>query len=429
MRILTTHVGSLVRPDDFAALLRRRMGGPVSDAEYLPALRSAVGMVVAEQVASGVDVVSDGEYGKGIGWEQYVIERLDGFGPQVQLATEGGVTFGDFARFKDFYTELWPKEGYLEGVFPCVGAITYTGHAALQRDIANLKAAMAAAGATEGFLPVVAPASAFAMSPNQYYKSDEEYMFAGAEALRAEYKAIVDAGLFVQIDDAHLPFAYDRMVPPATPAEFRKWARVRVDALNHALRGLPEDRIRYHICWGSWNGPHSSDVPLKAIVDLVLRVRAGAYAIESANARHEHEWQVWKTVTLPSHKRLIPGVVSHQTNLVEHPELVAERLLRFASVVGRDRVMAGTDCGFAQGPFVRRVHPSIQWAKLQALAEGARLASKALWKAASRKKATGKKRPSTNARQKGSARRVTSKPAGRSARARTDTRRKKNRRA
>ena len=378
-RILTTHVGSLVRPDDFAALLRRRIAGAVGDSEYGPALRSAVRTVVAEQVAAGVNVVSDGEYGKGIGWEQYVLERLAGFGPRLQLATAGGVAFGDFARFKDFYGELWPKEGYLEGIFPCVGPISYTGHAALQRDIDNLKGAMTAAGATAGFLPVAAPASAFAMSPNQYYKTDEEFMFAGAEALREEYTAITDAGLFVQIDDAHLPFAYDRMVPPGTPAAFRKWARVRIDALNHALRGIPEDRVRYHICWGSWNGPHSSDVPLKSIVDLVLRVRAGAYAIESANARHEHEWQVWKTVKLPQHKRLIPGVVSHQTNVVEHPELVAERLLRFAGVVGRDRVMAGTDCGFAQGPFVRRVHPSIQWAKLQALAEGAKLASTALW--------------------------------------------------
>ena len=386
MRIQTTHVGSLVRPDDFAALLRRRMDGDVEDGEYLPALRSAVAGVVAEQVEAGVDVVSDGEYGKGIGWEQYVLERLDGFGPRLQLATEGGVTFGDFARFKDFYAELWPKEGYLEGVFPCVGPLRYTGHAALQRDIDNLKTAMKTAGAKRGFLPVAAPASAFAMSPNQYYESDEEFMFAGAEALREEYTAIVDSGLFVQIDDAHLPFAYDRMVPGVTPAQFRKWARVRVDALNHALRGLPEERIRYHICWGSWNGPHSSDVPLKAIVDLLLRVNAGAYAIESANPRHEHEWHVWKTVTLPSHKRLIPGVVSHQTNVVEHPELVAERLLRFASVVGGERVMAGTDCGFAQGPFVRRVHPSIQWAKLQALAEGATLASRALSTRASKRR-------------------------------------------
>ena len=215
--IRVTHVGSLVRPDDFAALLRRRMAGQSDDGEYLPALRNAVHKVVADQVAAGVDVVSDGEYGKGIGWEQYVLERLAGFGPPLQLATEGGVSFGDFARFKDFYTELWPKEGYLEGVYPCVGAIEYTGHAALQRDIDNLKSAMKAAGASAGFLPVAAPASAFAMSPNNYYKSDEEYMFAGAEALREEYRAITAAGLFVQIDDAHLPFMYDRMVPPADP--------------------------------------------------------------------------------------------------------------------------------------------------------------------------------------------------------------------
>jgi 5-methyltetrahydropteroyltriglutamate--homocysteine methyltransferase len=209
--------------------------------------------------------------------------------------------------------------------------------------------------------------------------------------LREEYQAITDAGLFVQIDDAHLPFMYDRMVPPATPADFRKWARIRVDALNHALRGIPEEKVRYHICWGSWNGPHTSDVPLKDIVGLLLKVRAGAYSIESANARHEHEWQVWKDVKLPDGKKLIPGVVSHQTNVVEHPELVAERLLRFAKVVGRSNVLAGTDCGFAQGPFVRRVHPSIQWAKLQSLAAGAKLATKALWKRPVAKKKPAKK--------------------------------------
>ena len=379
-RILTTHVGSLVRPDDFAALLRRRMSGNVDDREYQPALASSVSEVVEQQVEAGVDIVSDGEYGKGIGWEQYVIERLAGFGPQVQRATEGGVAFGDFARFADFYAELWPKEGYLEGIYPCIGPIKYTGHAALRRDIDNLKGAMNRSGANLGFLPVAAPASAFSMSPNEYYKTDEEYMFAGAEALREEYKTIIESGLYVQIDDAHLPFMHDRMVPPATEAEFQKWARIRVDALNHALRGLPEDKIRYHICWGSWNGPHTSDVPLKDIVSLLLEVRAGFYSIESANARHEHEWQVWKTAKLPESKKLIPGVVSHQTNVVEHPELVAERILRFASVVGRDRVLAGTDCGFAQGPFVRRVHPSIQWAKLRSLAEGAKLATAALWK-------------------------------------------------
>ena len=379
-RILTTHVGSLVRPDDFAALLRRRIDGKVEDREYLPALASSVDRVVASQVAAGVDIVSDGEYGKGIGWEQYVIERLSGFGPPVQRATEGGVAFGDFARFADFYAELWPKEGYLEGIYPCVGPIKYTGHAALKRDIDNLKSAMKHSEAKLGFLPVAAPASAFSMSPNEYYKSDEEYMLAGAEALREEYKAIIEAGLYVQIDDAHLPFMHDRMVPPASEAEFQRWAQIRVDALNHALRGLPEEKIRYHICWGSWNAPHTSDVPLKDIANLILRVRAGFYSIEAANARHEHEWQVWKTVKLPDGKKLIPGVISHQTNVVEHPELVAERILRFANVVGRDNVLAGTDCGFAQGPFVRRVHPSIQWAKLESLAKGAQLASAALWK-------------------------------------------------
>ena len=378
-RILTTHVGSLVRPDDFAALLRRRIDGKVEDREYLPALASSVDRVVASQVAAGVDIVSDGEYGKGIGWEQYVIERLAGFGPPVQRATEGGVAFGDFARFADFYAELWPKEGYLEGIYPCVGPIKYTGHAALKRDIDNLKSAMKHSEAKLGFLPVAAPASAFSMSPNEYYKSDEEYMLAGAEALREEYKAIVEAGLYVQIDDAHLPFMHDRMVPPASEAEFQRWAQIRVDALNHALRGLPEEKIRYHICWGSWNAPHTSDVPLKDIANLILRVRAGFYSIEAANARHEHEWQVWKSVKLPDGKKLIPGVISHQTNVVEHPELVAERILRFANVVGRDNVLAGTDCGFAQGPFVQRVHPSIMWAKFAALAEGARLASRELW--------------------------------------------------
>jgi 5-methyltetrahydropteroyltriglutamate--homocysteine methyltransferase len=378
-RILATHVGSLVRPPAFVSLLRRRLESGVEDSEYLPALKSAVAEVVKQQAAAGIDIVSDGEYGKGIGWEQYVIERLSGFGPRATFATEGGVAFGDFARFKEFYEELWPKEGYLEGIYPCVGPIAYTGHAALERDIGTLRTAMGAVGATEGFLPVAAPASAFSMSPNEYYKTDEEYIAAGAEALREEYKTILDSGLYLQVDDAHLPFAYDRMVPPATPEQYERWARVRIDALNHALRGLPEERIRYHICWGSWNGPHTCDVPLRKIVGLLLGVRAGIYSIEAANPRHEHEWQVWKEVKLPKGKKLMPGVVSHQTNVVEHPELVAERIMRFASVVGRDNVIAGSDCGFAQGPFVRRVHPSIQWAKLAALAEGARIATQRLW--------------------------------------------------
>jgi len=381
-RILTSHVGSLVRPLDFAALLRERASGR-DVAGFDATLRNAVETVVRRQVQSGIDIVSDGEFGKGIGWEQYVIERLSGFSEPSPTASgappPAAPAWGDFARFADFYGEMFPKEQYQERPFPCTGPIRYTGHAALERDIANLTSGVAAANAHAGFLPVVAPASATALSPNHYYKTDEEYIYAMAEALRVEYKTILDAGLFVQIDDAHLPFMYDRMVPPASDEDYFRWAELRIDALNHALRGLDPTRIRYHICWGSWNGPHVCDVPLKKIVGLLLKLNVGGYSIEAANPRHEHEWKVWTEVKLPEGRTLMPGVVSHQTNVVEHPELVAERLVRFANVVGRDRVMAGTDCGFAQGPFVRRVHESIMWAKLESLVEGARLASEELW--------------------------------------------------
>ena len=381
-RIFTSHVGSLVRPPEFVAVLKQKASGHDA-ASFDDALRSAVGKVVQRQVQAGIDIVSDGEFGKGIGWEQYVIERLSGFSeppaPAPGQPPAAVAPWGDFAAFMDFYSEMFPKEQYQERPFPCVGPITYTGRAALQRDIDNLKAAVRASSANAGFLPVVAPASAIALSPNQYYKTDEEYVFAVADALRVEYQTILDSGLLVQIDDAHLPFMYDRMIPPASEEEYFTWANVRVEALNHALRGLDSSRVRYHICWGSWNGPHTHDVPLKKIVRLLLKLNVGGYSIESANARHEHEWKVWTDVRLPDDRVLMPGVVSHQTNVVEHPELVAERIARFASVVGRDRVIAGTDCGFAQGPFVRRVHESIMWAKLESLAQGARLASQELW--------------------------------------------------
>ncbi|MCP5145971.1 MAG: cobalamin-independent methionine synthase II family protein [Gammaproteobacteria bacterium] len=380
-RVLTTHVGSLVRPPEFRAKLEQRIAGELGDDEFNAALRAAVDGVVARQKQAGVDIVSDGEYGKIGGWEQYVIARLSGFGERQELAMEGKAPTicGDHRSFPEFYGEYWGGQNTPEGIYPCVGPITYTGHDELQRDIANLKSAMAKAGVETGFLPVAAPASAFALSPNQYYASDEDYVQAGAAALREEYKAIVDAGLFVQIDDAHLPFQYDAMVPPASKEDYFRWARLRVDALNEALRGIPQDRVRYHICWGSWNGPHTSDVELKEIVHLLLEVNVGAYCIEAANARHEHEWQVWKTVKLPEGRKLVPGCVSHQTNVVEHPELVAERILRFASVVGGENVIAGTDCGFAQGPLMARVHPTIMWAKLEALAQGAKIASRTLW--------------------------------------------------
>ena len=257
--------------------------------------------------------------------------------------------------------------------------IKYTGLAELELDIRDFKAALQAAGLEEGFLPVAAPSSVIPDRKNEYYKTDEECLQAIAEAMRTEYRAIVDAGLLLQLDDARAAVTYDRMVPPGTLQDYRRWVAMHVEVLNHALEGIPEDRVRYHVCWGSWPGPHTTDVPLKDIVDLVLKVRAGAYLIEGANPRHEHEWRVWESVKLPQDRILVPGVISHATNVVEHPELVAERIVRYARLLGRENVMAGTDCGFAQGPFHRRVHPSILWAKLEALAQGARLASAELW--------------------------------------------------
>jgi 5-methyltetrahydropteroyltriglutamate--homocysteine methyltransferase len=255
----------------------------------------------------------------------------------------------------------------------CTAPIRYTGHAALAADIANLKSAMAAAGAEEGFMCSVGPGS-FARGEDLHYKTEEEFVFASADAMREEYKAIVDAGLVLQIDDPSLPDNWDLINPEPPLAEFKKFERVRIEALNHALRGLPEERIRYHICWGSWHGPHTTDIPLRDIVDLVLAVNAGGYSVEAGNVRHEHEWRVWQDVKLPEGKVLIPGVVSHATNIVEHPQVVADRLVRYARVVGRENVIAGTDCGLGG-----RIHPQIAWAKLAALAEGARLATRELW--------------------------------------------------
>jgi len=261
----------------------------------------------------------------------------------------------------------------------CVGPIKYTGQKELQTDIDNFKAALKGTKVEEAFLPVAAPASVIPDRKNEFYKSEDETMAAIAAAMHTEYKMIIDAGFLVQLDDARNAVTYDRMVPPASFADYRKWLSAQVDIINQAIEGLPQDRIRYHVCWGSWPGPHVSDVPLKDIVDLILKVKVGAYVIEGANPRHEHEWKVWANAKLGPGQVLIPGVISHATNVVEHPELVAERIVRLAKIVGRENVIAGTDCGFAQGPFHRRVHPSIMWAKLEALAAGARLASKELW--------------------------------------------------
>jgi 5-methyltetrahydropteroyltriglutamate--homocysteine methyltransferase len=389
-RLLTTHVGSLIRPPELRAMLRAQARDSGVDAdEHERVLSRSVRDIVQRQADAGIDIVSDGEFGKNISWSQYVLERLSGFErrPLGEADEDPFAKGADRARFADFYAENDELDRSVSGgdggagksETVCVGPISYTGQTALQRDIDNFKAALDAVDVAEGFLPVAAPASAIPDRRNEYYASDEECMFAVAEAMRTEYKTIVDAGLLVQVDDARAAVTFDRMVPPATFEDYRRWLALHMEALNHALEGIPPDRVRYHVCWGSWPGPHTTDVALKDIVDLILGVNAGAYVLENANPRHEHEWRVWETVKLPSEKLLIPGVISHATNIVEHPELVAERLTRLARHVGRENIIGGTDCGFAQGPFHRRVHPTIMWAKLEALVEGAALASKELW--------------------------------------------------
>jgi 5-methyltetrahydropteroyltriglutamate--homocysteine methyltransferase len=381
-RILTTHVGSLIRPPALLEFLRARQRDEAYDAAaHAECLRRSVAEIVRTQAETGIDVVSDGEFGKSISWSQYALERLSGFEQRPIIPGADPFARGaDRARFPEFYAELDARDGRATTTDTvCVAPIAYVGHSELARDIDNLRAALAGIGVVEAFLPVAAPASVIPDRKNEYYASDDDCLGAIAEAMRSEYLGIVASGLLLQIDDARAAVTYDRMVPPASLADYRRWVARHVEVLNHALAGIPEEKIRYHVCWGSWPGPHVSDVPLKDIVDLVLRVRAGAYLIEAANPRHEHEWQVWRDAKLPDGKVLVPGVISHATNIVEHPELVAERILRLARLLGRENVIAGTDCGFAQGPFHRRVHPSIMWAKLGALVEGARLASAQLW--------------------------------------------------
>ena len=390
-RILTTHVGSLIRPKAIQDILAARQNGvAVDEAYHSRVLTESVAGIVRRQAETGVDVVSDGEFGKSISWSQYVLERLDGFERRA-VAPGGDDPFArglDRERFPEFYDEL-DAHDRAQGRFDggggaryesvCVAPIAYTGQDALRRDIENFRAALDAVDVAEGFLPVAAPASVIPDRRNEHYESDEELIFAIADAMRVEYRTISEAGLLVQVDDARAAVTYDRMVPPASMEEYRAWLGLHMEALNHALDGILPERVRYHVCWGSWPGPHTSDVPIREIVDLILGVNAGAYVLEMANPRHEHEWAVWKDVKLPDGKVLIPGVISHATNVVEHPELVAQRIVRLAEAVGRENVIGSTDCGFAQGPFHRRVHPTVQWAKLGALVEGARLASERLW--------------------------------------------------
>ena len=391
-RILTTHVGSLIRPPQLIEFWRAiEDGRPYDEAAFEACLTESVAEVVRQQAAVGIDVVSDGEFSKGVNWAFYIFKRLSGITVRPATPEEikdpmasmrGG---RDVSAFPEFYAEYDAASGLgkrLGNRIVVNGPLQYSARQ-VSRDIGNLKAGLAKAKqqhpALAAFLPVVAPASALPGAKLEHYKDEESFMSALADALHQEYKAIVDAGLDVQIDDAFLPYMHERMVPPMSNVDYRRWAQLRIDALNQALRGIPEERSRYHICWGSWNGPHAFDVPLKDIIDLVLQVRVGHYSFEAANPRHAHEWHVWETVKLRPGQVLIPGVISHATNIVEHPELVAERIVRLAKIVGRENVMGGTDCGFAQSPFARRVHPSIMWAKLKSLAEGARIATATLW--------------------------------------------------
>lgn len=399
-RILTTHAGSLSRPENLIELNRARAGGEeIDETAHAEALAAAVASVVRKQREIGIDILDDGEFGKPMSktydygvWWNYAYERMDGFvSPEsvpesehkkssvAELALTTMNNRRDWQKFDEFYRD--PKSTGLAGSAArrptrrpvCTGPITYTGQAAIQASIDDLKKAMAAAGVEEGFMCSVAPAS-FARGEDLHYGTEEEFVFASAEAMRAEYMAIVDAGLILQIDDPSLPDNWDMINPEPPLEEFKKFAMVRIEALNHALRDLPEDRIRYHICWGSWHGPHTTDIPLWDIIDVLLSVNAGAYSVEAGNVRHEHEWRVWEDGTLPEGKLLIPGVVSHATNVVEHPRVVADRIVKYAGVAGRENVIAGTDCGLGG-----RIHPQIAWAKLEALAEGAAMASEELW--------------------------------------------------
>jgi 5-methyltetrahydropteroyltriglutamate--homocysteine methyltransferase len=389
-RILTTHVGSLVRPQEVVDVLSSKQDGVPFSAGQLAVIRRHVAQAVQMQADCGIDIPSDGEYSKS-GFSQYITDRLAGFEVRPDLPGRGGGTTRsrDRRRFADAYREIegsaqnaaaTPGRGQLRiASTVCTSAITYRGEQAVQNDIANLRAALEGKDFAEAFVPAAAPGTIELQRANQFYKTEEEYLFAIADAMKTEYKMIVDAGFVLQIDDPRMVTEYDSMDPPPTPEEYRRFAAVRVEALNHALAGLPEDRVRYHVCWGSWHGPHTTDAPLREIAPVILGIRAGAFSIEAANPRHEHEYHVWEDIKFPAGKIIIPGVVSHTTNCVEHPELIAERLMRYAKLVGRENVVAGVDCGFAQGAGTARVHPDIMWEKFRMLAEGAKLASRRLW--------------------------------------------------
>ena len=382
-RILTTHVGSLPRPTDLLSMIQaKERGEPLDPEAYARRVKNAVAEAVHKQAESGIDIVADGEMGR-FGFIPYVNERLAGIEPRK--SPDRGSNWGqsrEYLAFPEYYEWASQMPGAAGKTPPtqwvCTGPIFYRGNDALQRDIDNLKAALAEVRSEEAFMPAVSPTNLANWNTNEHYKSDEEFRIAIADALHEEYRAIVDAGLVLQIDDPQLA-SHWAMHPEIDLAECCRWASASVELLNHALRGIPEERVRYHTCYSINMGPRVHDMELKHIVDIMLGVRAGAYSFEAANPRHEHEWRVWETVDLPEGKALIPGIVTHASNLVEHPETVAQRIARFAGVVGRENVIAGADCGFASFSTSCEVHPTVVWAKLAALAEGARLATTELW--------------------------------------------------
>lgn len=399
--IQVTHAGSLPRPDALREANRQRLehGGTLEGFDDL--LASSVEDVVRMQLEMGVTVPNDGEFGKAMSgkvdygaWWSYSFQRLGGLELRTggmgvvphQESGPGDVKLTNFANRRDWRAFSAAYRDPSSGIrmsdgdedrmaaFPvATGPVRYTGQAAVAADAANLRAALDTLGVEEGFITAVSPGSA-ARIGNEYYASDEEFVFACAEALREEYRAIVDAGLVLQIDDPSIAENFDQITPEPSVEDYQAFTRTRVEALNHALEGIPAERVRFHVCWGSWHGPHTTDIEFRHIIDLVLSINAGAISFEAANARHEHEWRLWETVTLPEGKLLIPGVVGHATNVVEHPELVADRIERFARLVGPANVIAGTDCGLGG-----RVHPQIAWAKLRSLAAGAELASRRLF--------------------------------------------------
>jgi 5-methyltetrahydropteroyltriglutamate--homocysteine methyltransferase len=377
-RIVTTHVGSLPRPPGLSAmLLARTQNQPVDAKAFAGELRTGVHAIVRRQSELGIDVVSDGEFSK-ISFQYYVTDRLGGIEP-ITPAPGRRVT-RENQGFPTFYRD-GSHSGTQPTRFACTGPIRYVGQAQLEQDLANLKAAVADAGRVDAFMPSVSPSSCVGLMENRYYKTEEEHLYAVADALREEYRAIVAAGFMLQIDDPRLAMQY-MLNPGLSIEETRAWARRRIDALNHALRDLPPERVRHHTCYGINMGPRTSDIELKHLADLIVTINAGHYSFEMANPRHEHEWRVWENVKLPEGKVLIPGCITHASVIVEHPELVAERIVRLAKIVGRERVMASSDCGFAStlAPNERpEVEPEIVWAKFASLAEGARLATKMLW--------------------------------------------------